>query len=144
MSSCRHGIRSDVASAFMGRYRYDLMRRPRIRRVDEANRARRRRAGRAILTMVKVATYFAMTFGAFLFWQSMEKLHVWIALHQDEKVGLPFSLALSASPPLLFFPLFSPDLSGFSRLTKVLTNHCLFTLCRSLYCYFFYTHSCDC
>ncbi|KAF0916413.1 hypothetical protein E2562_007514 [Oryza meyeriana var. granulata] len=36
-------------------------------------------------TMVKVATYFAMTFGAFLFWQSMDRVHVWIALHQDEK-----------------------------------------------------------
>ncbi|KAF7834482.1 Coiled-coil domain-containing protein [Senna tora] len=35
--------------------------------------------------MVKVATYFAMTLGAFVFWQSMEKVHVWIALHQDEK-----------------------------------------------------------
>ncbi|CAM8876384.1 unnamed protein product [Rhodiola kirilowii] len=35
--------------------------------------------------MVKVATYFGMTFGAFLFWQSMDKVHVWIALHQDEK-----------------------------------------------------------
>ncbi|PON74667.1 hypothetical protein TorRG33x02_247030 [Trema orientale] len=35
--------------------------------------------------MVKVATYFAMTLGAFVFWQSMDKLHVWIALHQDEK-----------------------------------------------------------
>ncbi|XP_019708272.1 uncharacterized protein [Elaeis guineensis] len=35
--------------------------------------------------MVRVATYFAMSFGAFLFWQSMDKLHVWIALHQDEK-----------------------------------------------------------
>ncbi|KAK9090267.1 hypothetical protein Sjap_023444 [Stephania japonica] len=35
--------------------------------------------------MVKVATYFAMTVGAFVFWQSMEKVHVWIALHQDEK-----------------------------------------------------------
>lgn len=38
--------------------------------------------------MVKVATYFAMTFGAFLFWQSMDRVHVWIALHQDEKVTL--------------------------------------------------------
>ena len=37
--------------------------------------------------MVRVATYFAMTFGAFLFWQSMDKVHVWIALHQDEKVN---------------------------------------------------------
>ncbi|XP_078171898.1 uncharacterized protein LOC144565929 [Carex rostrata] len=35
--------------------------------------------------MVKVATFFGMSFGAFLFWQSMDKLHVWIALHQDEK-----------------------------------------------------------
>ncbi|KAL6840008.1 uncharacterized protein LOC133909405 [Phragmites australis] len=35
--------------------------------------------------MVRVATYFAMTFGAFLFWQSMDRVHVWIALHQDEK-----------------------------------------------------------
>ncbi|KAH7570400.1 hypothetical protein ACOSP7_018516 [Xanthoceras sorbifolium] len=35
--------------------------------------------------MVKVATYFAMTLGAFIFWQSMDKVHVWIALHQDEK-----------------------------------------------------------
>ncbi|XP_050122000.1 uncharacterized protein LOC126599647 [Malus sylvestris] len=35
--------------------------------------------------MVKVATYFAMTLGAFVFWQSMDKVHVWIALHQDEK-----------------------------------------------------------
>ncbi|KAM0940273.1 hypothetical protein DsansV1_C19g0162201 [Dioscorea sansibarensis] len=35
--------------------------------------------------MVRVATYFAMTLGAFVFWQSMDHLHVWIALHQDEK-----------------------------------------------------------
>ncbi|KAI4317335.1 hypothetical protein L6164_025210 [Bauhinia variegata] len=35
--------------------------------------------------MVRVATYFAMSLGAFIFWQSMEKVHVWIALHQDEK-----------------------------------------------------------
>ncbi|TKY60213.1 hypothetical protein E2542_SST17308 [Spatholobus suberectus] len=35
--------------------------------------------------MVRVATYFAMTLGAFVFWQSMDKLHVWIALRQDEK-----------------------------------------------------------
>ncbi|KAJ0989437.1 hypothetical protein J5N97_007793 [Dioscorea zingiberensis] len=35
--------------------------------------------------MVKVASYFAMSFAAFLFWQSMDHLHVWIALHQDEK-----------------------------------------------------------
>lgn len=36
--------------------------------------------------MVRVATYFGMSLGAFVFWQSMEKVHVWIALHQDEKV----------------------------------------------------------
>ncbi|KAI3881784.1 hypothetical protein MKW98_000232 [Papaver atlanticum] len=35
--------------------------------------------------MVKVATFFAMTLGAFVFWQSMDKVHVWIALRQDEK-----------------------------------------------------------
>lgn len=35
--------------------------------------------------MVKVSTFFAMTFGAFLFWETMDKVHVWIALHQDEK-----------------------------------------------------------
>ncbi|XAR64469.1 hypothetical protein NMG60_11024827 [Bertholletia excelsa] len=35
--------------------------------------------------MVRVATYFAMVLGAFIFWQSMEKVHVWIALRQDEK-----------------------------------------------------------
>ncbi|XP_052203897.1 uncharacterized protein LOC127809186 [Diospyros lotus] len=35
--------------------------------------------------MVKVSTFFAMSLGAFLFWQSMDKLHVWIALRQDEK-----------------------------------------------------------
>ncbi|KAL0700916.1 hypothetical protein Bca4012_057038 [Brassica carinata] len=36
--------------------------------------------------MVKVLTYFGMTLAAFAFWQSMDKVHVWIALHQDEKV----------------------------------------------------------
>lgn len=35
--------------------------------------------------MGKTATFFAMSLGAFVFWQSMDKLHVWIALHQDEK-----------------------------------------------------------
>ncbi|XP_048437801.1 uncharacterized protein LOC125476153 isoform X1 [Pyrus x bretschneideri] len=39
--------------------------------------------------MVKdVATYFSMTLGAFVFWQSMDEVHVWIALHQDEKVKI--------------------------------------------------------
>jgi hypothetical protein len=49
---------------------------PRSERVGDRRRRRK---------MVKVATYFAMTFGAFLFWQSMDRVHVWIALHQDEK-----------------------------------------------------------
>ncbi|XP_049368149.1 uncharacterized protein LOC125833030 [Solanum verrucosum] len=35
--------------------------------------------------MVKVATFFAMSVGAFAFWQIMDKIYVWIALHQDEK-----------------------------------------------------------
>ncbi|XAR48126.1 hypothetical protein NMG60_11030843 [Bertholletia excelsa] len=35
--------------------------------------------------MVRVGTYFAMSLGAFIFWQSMDKVHVWIALRQDEK-----------------------------------------------------------
>ncbi|XP_020596558.1 uncharacterized protein LOC110036447 [Phalaenopsis equestris] len=35
--------------------------------------------------MVKVASFFGMVFGAFLFWESMDKIHVWMALHQDEK-----------------------------------------------------------
>ncbi|CAL0325091.1 unnamed protein product [Lupinus luteus] len=35
--------------------------------------------------MVKVSTYFAMSLGAFVFWETMDKVHVWIALHQDEK-----------------------------------------------------------
>lgn len=35
--------------------------------------------------MVKVSTFFGMTAAAFLFWNSMDKIHVWIALHQDEK-----------------------------------------------------------
>ncbi|KAK4423862.1 Translationally-controlled tumor protein [Sesamum alatum] len=38
-----------------------------------------------LLEMVKVGTFFAMSFGAFFFWQTMDKVHVWIALHQDEK-----------------------------------------------------------
>ncbi|XP_074274364.1 uncharacterized protein LOC141598580 [Silene latifolia] len=35
--------------------------------------------------MVKMGTFLGMSIGAFVFWQSMEKVHVWIALHQDEK-----------------------------------------------------------
>ncbi|KAL8532767.1 hypothetical protein ACS0TY_009105 [Phlomoides rotata] len=35
--------------------------------------------------MVKVATFFGMTLGAFLFWETMDKVHVYIALRQDEK-----------------------------------------------------------
>lgn len=57
--------------------------------------------------MVKVATYFAMTLGAFVFWQSMEKIHVWIALHQDEKVIALFPIN---------FPFFFPSLICFDLL----------------------------
>ena len=39
--------------------------------------------------MVRLGTIAGMTLGAFLFWESMDKVHVWIALHQDEKV-FPF------------------------------------------------------
>ncbi len=35
--------------------------------------------------MVRVATFFAMSAAAFLFWETMDKVHVWIALRQDEK-----------------------------------------------------------
>ncbi|KAI5562807.1 hypothetical protein POPTR_015G087301v4 [Populus trichocarpa] len=35
--------------------------------------------------MVKVAGFFAMSVGAFIFWQTMDKIHVWNALRQDEK-----------------------------------------------------------
>ncbi|XP_031475842.1 uncharacterized protein LOC116247714 [Nymphaea colorata] len=35
--------------------------------------------------MVRIVTFFGMTLGAFMFWQTMDRLHVWIALHQDEK-----------------------------------------------------------
>jgi hypothetical protein len=38
--------------------------------------------------MVKVAGFFAMSVGAFIFWQTMDKIHVWNALRQDEKVRL--------------------------------------------------------
>lgn len=51
--------------------------------------------------MVKVATYFAMTLGAFVFWQSMDKLHVWIALRQDEKVYSFLSFSLSSNEKAL-------------------------------------------
>lgn len=40
--------------------------------------------------MVKMASFFGMSLGAFVFWQSMDKVHVWIALRQDEKVVSPF------------------------------------------------------
>ncbi|XP_057530581.1 uncharacterized protein LOC130809000 [Amaranthus tricolor] len=35
--------------------------------------------------MVRIGTITGMSLGAFLFWESMDKVHVWIALHQDEK-----------------------------------------------------------
>ncbi|KAJ7945472.1 Coiled-coil domain-containing protein [Quillaja saponaria] len=52
--------------------------------------------------MVKVATFFAMSLGAFVFWQSMDKVHVWIALHQDEKVNFNSGLLNSKN----FFSIF--------------------------------------
>lgn len=52
--------------------------------------------------MVKpsMASYFGLSLGAFIFWQYMDKLHVWIALRQDEKVRslhLIFSFSLFIS-----------------------------------------------
>ena len=83
--------------------------------------------------MVRVATYFAMTLGAFVFWQSMDRVHVWIALRQDEKVRFLFSLISplffspsSSFPQFTFLPLlpfFSPisiSLSLSLCLTKTL------------------------
>ncbi|KAK4763376.1 hypothetical protein SAY86_009144 [Trapa natans] len=53
--------------------------------------------------MVRLASGLAMCVGAFLFWSTMDHLHVWIALHQDEKVraSLPthFPPFLSYSSP---------------------------------------------
>ncbi|MFS8005710.1 hypothetical protein Hanom_Chr13g01240571 [Helianthus anomalus] len=37
--------------------------------------------------MVNMTTFFGMSLRAFVFWKSMDKVHVWIALHQDEKVS---------------------------------------------------------
>ncbi|XP_031387278.1 uncharacterized protein LOC116200584 [Punica granatum] len=36
--------------------------------------------------LVRVASFFGMTIGAFVFWQFMDRVHSWIALHQDEKI----------------------------------------------------------
>ncbi|KAL4638830.1 hypothetical protein ACB092_03G175200 [Castanea dentata] len=35
--------------------------------------------------MVKLVHYCAMTLAAFAFYETMEKIHIWIALRQDEK-----------------------------------------------------------
>ncbi|KAK4597831.1 hypothetical protein RGQ29_015376 [Quercus rubra] len=35
--------------------------------------------------MVKLVHYCAMTLAAFAFYETMERIHVWIALRQDEK-----------------------------------------------------------
>ncbi|KAJ9708735.1 hypothetical protein PVL29_000649 [Vitis rotundifolia] len=35
--------------------------------------------------MVRVITAFGMTVAAFMFWETMDKVHVWIALRQDAK-----------------------------------------------------------
>lgn len=39
--------------------------------------------------MVRLATGIAMCVGSFLFMSMMDRVHVWIALHQDEKVRHP-------------------------------------------------------
>ena len=64
------------------------------RRLEICPRIITKRIGRRgkEIEMVKVATFFAMSLGAFVFWQSMDKVHVWIALHQDEKVRLSLRL----------------------------------------------------
>ncbi|KAG9152011.1 hypothetical protein Leryth_002263 [Lithospermum erythrorhizon] len=36
--------------------------------------------------MVKMSSFLGMSLGAFIFWETMDKVHVWIALHQDEKL----------------------------------------------------------
>ncbi|CAN0890407.1 hypothetical protein LINGRAHAP2_LOCUS16416 [Linum grandiflorum] len=56
-------------------------------RQPQRNLEQKKRFAKKKKKMVKVSTYFAMTLGAFVFWQSMDKLHVWIALHQDEKTS---------------------------------------------------------
>ncbi|KAK1314601.1 hypothetical protein QJS10_CPA06g01264 [Acorus calamus] len=35
--------------------------------------------------MVSMSSFLAMSAGAFLFWKSMDKLHVYMTLHYDEK-----------------------------------------------------------
>lgn len=37
-------------------------------------------------SMVRLVTAFGMTVAAFMFWETMDKVHVWIALRQDAKV----------------------------------------------------------
>ncbi|KAK1425903.1 hypothetical protein QVD17_21265 [Tagetes erecta] len=53
-------------------------------RID-LSRAERWHQEQSKLKMVNMTTFFGMSLGAFVFWQSMDKVHVWIALHQDEK-----------------------------------------------------------
>ncbi|WJZ80683.1 hypothetical protein VitviT2T_000583 [Vitis vinifera] len=44
------------------------------------------RRGREVRTsMVRLVTAFGMTVAAFMFWETMDKVHVWIALRQDAK-----------------------------------------------------------
>lgn len=63
----------------------DHLREPALRR-----RARRRRdlrrTGGGRRRMGRVATFFGLTFGVFVFLQSMETVHHWLALYLDEKV----------------------------------------------------------
>ncbi|KAK7369276.1 hypothetical protein VNO80_11312 [Phaseolus coccineus] len=70
---------SSLSLVFLCSYHLiDLITREKAETKSKQRRKRRR-------NMVRVASYFAMTLGAFVFWHSMDKVHVWIALHQDEK-----------------------------------------------------------
>ncbi|OWM89701.1 hypothetical protein CDL15_Pgr024449 [Punica granatum] len=56
-----------------------------------------------------------MTIGAFVFWQFMDRVHSWIALHQDEKVSPAPSSHLSFFPGV-------PLVSSFCLPTRVIAD----------------------
>ncbi|KAL4570141.1 hypothetical protein LXL04_025792 [Taraxacum kok-saghyz] len=56
-----------------------------LRSIHPFTAPRRALATQGESKMVNMTTFFGMSLGAFVFWQSMDKVHVWIALHQDEK-----------------------------------------------------------
>ncbi|RXI04864.1 hypothetical protein DVH24_039138 [Malus domestica] len=77
--------------------------------------------------MVKdVATYFSMTLGAFVFWQSLDEVHVRIALHQDEKVTGKWEVGdateLGRKSGVGEIPYLS-DFSYFSPISITVTQH---------------------